>query len=404
MTKKELLFGATLIVSFCLPSNRSFGFTFGFLQIEFREIAFIFLPLINVFLVKNRYRNNLDKNTRYGIFYFLFFIFFTEILKNLIVDHSYLNAMRSIRFALPLISSFILLYQGLRMDALLLWKFLVCAVGMSCVVSLISIFIELPIYKLTGGTIFDVYNGRLYNDNFSFGFIALVMMLFSSKNIMNIGFLVRTSYLLSIIILLLAFNRTYLLLCSIILLFYVYRNFNVKTIVRKIPTLSLAILLVALTYSRIQIVKNQFDQRIIGTLQSFNDFYSNVVEDNRDIIFEGVQARLSEGYWLFGLSYNTPIYSYYKSPLVYQDHGIVYSVITDTSLVNILVRYGIIPFSLFVYVFGKIIRSQTSSLGYLVIIGYLMVSLNIDSLLNHNSIFFMTIFLLVINRKNILKF
>lgn len=69
---------------------------------------------------------------------------------------------------------------------------------------------------------------------------------------------------------------------------------------------------------------------------------------------------------------------------------------TDTSLINVLLRYGIIPLIIFVLILVKMYRKAPPGILTYTMIVYLISSLNIDAILRHNSILFLTILYFIV--------
>lgn len=387
------LFYIILFLGFVLPTNGSYFLPFPGILLSLNEIAFLLLPVVNIFCFsKNR---NVVKNIqiRELILAFLFVILFTEVVvKYVAFNQSLGNAFKSIRIAFPLLSSLVLVYFGIRADITKVWNVLLIAVGCSVVISLLSLVINLPIYynQEEGVDVLTRARGRIGNSNASFGVIGLYLLFKDHGKWYNNSKLVKYVSVLSVVALILSFNRTYLVILTLEFLILAFTTFSKRTLRMTffIPLLFLCIGFTAYTAS--DAIKAQVDRRILSIIFQETTVVESTVEGNRDIIYDGVMDRIEEGYWVVGLPYTVGIFSYTNFLL-----GDVEAAKTDVSFVNVLLRFGCVPFFLFCAILKCLVKRLRFQV--LVVSLYVLASLNIDSLVNHNSIFFLVVFGLVYN-------
>ena len=325
-------------------------------------------------------------------------VFLSEFLKILIFNQSFSDAFKSLRIGLPLFSSLILLWQGIKPNIKIVWKVLLWAISISVLISILSIFINLPIYYNIedSGQLLTQTAGRLMNSNASFG-IAGLYLLFGDKNKWyNKGKLPMYTSILSIISLVLAFNRTYLTLLFIGFIYLSFKKFKSKNVLKIILLPLIGLTTVYVFYINFGAIQHQVDKRILSIIYQETTIAESTINNNRDIIYEGIYRRIREGYWAVGLPFNLPIFTH----ISFINHGDEEKFnVTDTSFITILLRYGIIPLILLSIIYFKFYKISKGSFFNFVFIIYLMASLNVDALFRQNSVFFLIVIFLVSNIK-----
>lgn len=373
--------------------------------LKINEFAFILLPVINLLCKsKNQVRFN-DFKLKRDIVLLIFIVFFTEfIVKYLVYNQSIGGSLKAIRFCLPLFSSLVLLAQGIRADIKVIWRVLLYAIIFSVILSIISIFKKLPIYYdvEAGKNILQVFKGRLMNSNSAFGVIGLYLLFKDKDKRYNQGLLVKVASILSVVSLILTFNRTYLAILVLEFLYLSLSTFSLKNIFKLIFVPIFLFGIGIWSYNNIEQVQRQIDKRILSIIFGQISLYDSTIESNRDVIYEGIYDRINEGYWIIGLPYAEPIFI--RSANYISDSKEMR--MTDTSLVNILLRYGLLPLILFLIILFNLFWKKRQHIVRTVFILYLIASLNIGSLDKHNPIFFMSILLIILyhqlNDKNLL--
>lgn len=384
------IFYILLFVGFFLPTNSTFYLPVGPLLLSLRELSLLLLPVVN--LLSRPMGDSLRAHGKIRIFILLFLIFAISsefVLKTLAYNQTFIDGFKSFRVGVPLFSSLLLFYQGLRPNPRKVWNVLLSAIGISVLLSLLSIVMPLPIYYNleAGESALDSAHGRVLNSNAPFGIIGLYL-LFRNKNAWyNKGKWKRAVMWLSIIALVLTFNRTYLSILVLGFVILAWKDFSQGRLVRVIGLSMVLATTCVVMYSSIPIIKRQVDVRILSILYQESSLYKATIQNNRDMIYEGIFSRIKEGYWVFGLPYEKEIFS--KSLA----SGGKKMSMTDTSMVNILLRYGFVSLIFFVSLMLTLYKRHTG-VG-LVLLLYLLASLNIDSLVSHNSIFFFIIFFII---------
>lgn len=382
----NLIFYLVLFLGFFLPNNSNYYISLPGIQLEVREFAFLLLPMINLFCWSNSRVRLSDRRLRMLIGWFLFITFTTELFKHLYFEGAIGDAFKTIRIGLPLFSSLMLILSGIRADIEKVWRTLLWAILVSAILTLGSSIISLPIYSsLEGENILEASHGRLVNSNASFGIIGIYLLYADKYRWFNRGWLPKSTSMLGIVILILSFNRTYLALLVIALFYLSFTQFSIRKASRIVAIPILAIGLFWLSYSNSEQIQKQVDKRIFDIVIGSSDLVESVYENNREIIFQGVAERIEESYWVFGLVFDKPIFYWSRKT------GPDAMTTTDTSIVNILLRYGVLPLTLFCLIVIRFFRISQDGLLPFSLLFFVIASFNLDTLMRHNSIFFIAI-------------
>ena len=373
-----------------MPTNNTFYLPLPGVMLSIRELAFLLLPLINGFCHSGNRSVPVNRNVKITILVFLFVAFFTEFFKMLAFDQSVGNGFKGLRMGFPLFSSLLLVWQGIRVDIRLVWKVLLWAITLSVILSIVSIFVYLPIYhNPEDDDILNASQGRLGNANSSFGLIGLYLLFKDKNKWFNQGKLPLYTAILSIASLLLTFNRTYLALFCLFFVYLSFTTFSVKTAFKIIAVPAVFLGIVAGAYFYSPVIQYQVDKRILSIVLSETTVAESTIEGNRDKIYNAIQDRIAEGYWVVGMPYREEIFVYFKMG---EYRG---AKKTDISFINILLRCGIVSLLLFLSFLYKIKRFRY--INGMLLLMYILASLNTDALYNQNSIFFICLFLMVNN-------
>lgn len=389
----NFIFYLIVFFGFVLPSNSEFYFSLLGVEFEIRELAFIFLPLVNLFCWSENRVFIKDSRLRLLVFCFVAIVVITEFSKHLYLNQGLGNSVKTIRIGLPLISSLLLLYSGIRADIKKVWRALLLAISISALLTLLTPFVYLPIYPLIeGGNVLERMQGRLMNANTAFVFISITLLYGNSDTWFTKDWLSGFTSFMCILILILSFNRTFL---GIFILVIIYLTFSHLTYYRILKFFSVGVLLFGIvlgSYKSSEIIQSQVDRRILALLYGTKLLKTDVIKNNRDVIFEGVSERIREGYWVFGLSYDRPIFTRNRQLSTFTDFQSLHMSLTDTTCINVLLRYGVIPFSLLSLIMIRLVKTSRSRSFRLVFFMLIVASINIDTLLKQNSIFFLVIF------------
>ncbi|GAB3224318.1 hypothetical protein GCM10027454_19890 [Algoriphagus aestuariicola] len=255
-------------------------------------------------------------------------------------------------------------------------------------------FVDLPIYyNLEDEDILEMSNGRIVNSNASFGIIGLCLLFSSRDAWYNRGVLVRYVSILSIISLLLTFNRTYLALFVLLFVYLSYitfsRKFFLKTVFIPILFLGLTFIL----YTNIDTIQRQIDRRILSIIFQETSLVESTIESNRDEIYIGILEKIEKGYWIIGLPYDVPIF---VRSARFGKESVLLST-TDTSFANILLRFGVVSLLLYLLILARFVKIDRAKAFSIVFIIYLLASLNVDSLMAQNSILFLVLYFYITN-------
>ncbi|MBD3629507.1 hypothetical protein [Cyclobacterium sp.] len=386
----NFLFYVLLFIGFFLPTNNNYYLPFPGVFLKINELAFVLLPIINIFCFSRNKIKISDISLKRFIFIFFCLIFFTEfIFKIVAFDQSFGNSFKSFRLGIPLISSLVLLYFGIRSDIRIVWNTILLAIGSSVLLSLVSIFIELPIYyDLEEGNSLEHNDGRLMNSNAFFGFIGLYLLFKESDLWYNQSRLVKFVSILSVMSIVLTFNRTYLAAIVLEFLYLSYVTFSKKNFFKIIFIPVLLSLVFFMSYHSSNVIKRQVDKRIFSIVFNEASLVESTVEGSRSMIYENIQQRIDDDYWIIGMPYSVGIFQKFVPFEGYLD-----ATKTDISFVNILLRFGFLPLVYFFLIYIRII--QKKYLPFIIYILALLTSLNIDTLFSHNSILFLVLFSLI---------
>lgn len=387
------VFYLILFVTFCLPNNSWFAIA-GPLNI--REIGFILLPVINIFCSSQFQTKKAPLSIKRLIFSIFILMFITEFIKSVFIDHNISNLIKSFRICLPLLSTLIIVYSGFKADFNKIIKVFFLAIIISILLSILGYVFNLQFLinmkNPFANDLIELTGGRILNDNAAFGMIGLLILFkFKDKNHPNYR-VIKIVCFFSILALILSFNRTYLILLLVEVIYLSFVSFSVIKVMKIMSTVLISSIFFYLMYLNFNIIKNQIDQRIIMPYTGKVTINQAVVENNRDIIYHQIANRISEGYWLFGLPFSKPIWVFNDGNSSSSEKSI-----TDISFVNILLRYGIgivVLYLILLISYYKRLKKikYIRSLFLVVFPLYLIASLNIDSLMFHNSVFFMFLF------------
>jgi hypothetical protein len=347
---------------------------------------YLLLPIINYFSFTSNpiiFRNYIIK---LSILLFFFLVLVSEFFfKIIFFDQSFIGGLNSIKVGLPLVSSLIMLFHGFKPNLDKVFRVILLAIIGSFSISIISIFLPLPIYNdiEVTGSILEMFEGRLFNSNASFGIIA-PFLLYKRRLIgMGKSRLLTIACISSILSMLLTFTRTYFLILFIVIFVIYFKKFTIKKFKFLLRISAIVCLVFFLLYSNFESIQFQIDKRFLSALYSYTEVYNQTIDNNRDVIYQGVIEKIYQGYWIIGLPYHLPIFIASKNYL--RDEILFYK--TDTSIFNILLRFGIFPLLLLVLIFLKMInyRFYIFNMTFLLLF---LASFNIDTLFSHNAIFF----------------
>ncbi|TKS56986.1 hypothetical protein [Mesohalobacter halotolerans] len=382
------LFLLAIFLGFFLPNNSNFILSIGGFNLRIRELAFFLLPIFNFLSVnQNSYPTN-SKKIKSSIYILLIIVTLTESLKMLYFGYGLYGFLVSIKFGFPLFSSLIIILQKIKTNLKLVWQILLITLSISFILSFISIFINIPIYQnMEGMDYLDAVQGRIINSNSSFGLIGIYLLMSKNKGWYNKGLLVKLTSFLSIISLLISFNRTYLILALFLVFFLIFKNFGAKYFIKAILILIISFFIFQFAYYNFDAIKNQVDRRIVSILIGEKTVFSSAFEGNRDYIIEATLNNIIKGHWVFGLPYDAIMVKYSHLDSTASLH---IASLTDTSFINILLRYGILPLLIIFQIFYKMLRVNKSKLYQYIFFLFFIASINIDSLMRHNSVLFLT--------------
>jgi len=395
MSLANILFYFTLFIGLVLPSNSNFYFSFFGISIALNELSFLLLPVINLFCRSSKGITIKNFKVKRNIIFLLLFVLFIEvILKNLIFNQSVSESFKAIRIGIPFFSSLVLIVQGIRANIHIVWKTILYAVLCSVILSLVVLVVPLPIYQNVGiGDNILIKNyGRILNSNAAFGLIGLYLLVSKDRSWYNKGRLVKIASVLSVIGLVLTFNRTYLAILILELFYFTRKDFTIKKIVRISFLTSILGVFVMIIYFNNEVVKRSVDKRITSVLVGEKTLQASTIDNNREIIYNGVAKQIYLGHYWIGMPIKDPIFIWPKKWSTDEDKEIR---VTDTSFITFLLRYGIISLFISIVILTQLFKVSHNVFYRSIFIFYLIASLNIDSLVRQNSVFFLIIVFII---------
>lgn len=388
-------------IGFFFPTNNSYYIPLGGALIKLNELSLVLLPIINEFCHSKQAFKIRDKQLRLRAILLVLIIVFTDlVVKNLVYNQPIGDGVKSIRLALPMLVGVWILFRGLNVNIKTLYNVLIYTLFISFVLSLIAFFYPHPIFyygiDASSGDMEDFQRGRLSNSNFGFGLIGAYFLFRDKGKWYNNRNIHTATYILSVLIIVMSFNRTYLALLLLEFFLLTVGKISVSKIFRVTLLGITVVLAVFALYNTNSLVKRQLDKRILDIVFEDRSLKENVIENNRDVIYDGIRKRLKEGYWIIGLDFKTEIFNHSR-------HGVLTGATkTDISFINILLRFGIFALLMYVGLLYLIIRK--GYMNRIILVAIVLASLNIDSLMNHNIAFFVFLMIPVLNldnRKNI---
>ncbi len=388
-----------LFFGFFLPTNSSFFLPLPGVQLSLSEFAFFLLPIINVFCYSPNSTIFKSPRLKRNIVLLIVVVVFTEVVvKKFMYGQSFGDAFKAIRVGVPLFSSLVLITQGIRADIRIVWKTLLFAISASVLIALLSLVISLPIYQeLDSANILEEQKGRLGNANFQFGLIGLYLLVQESDQWYSKGRLVKITAILSVFAVILNFNRTFLALLAVETIYLLWAKFDFKKFRKIIFYGFLALIIFFGAYFNSQTMRYQMDQRIFSILEGQQTLAENTIEGNREVIYNAVQEKLADGYFVLGLPYKTPIFTW-AARWSFQDDRVMR--VTDTSIFTILLRYGVFPLILIFLILRQLYLFSNNPFFKTILILFLLASLNIDLILRQNGIFFLICIFILTKAQN----
>ncbi|WP_425236740.1 hypothetical protein [Ulvibacterium sp.] len=393
------LFYLVLFLGFFLPSNSTFYLPLPGVQLRINEFAFFVLPVINLFCYSPSGAIFKNSSLKRNIILLIIVVVFTEVVvKKFMYGQSLGDAIKAIRVGLPLFSSLVLITQGIRADITIVWKTILLAVSASVLIAILSVFVSLPIYPNfdDGADILRQQGGRLGNANFHFGLIGMYLLIQESDKWYSQGKLVKITAILSVFAIILSFNRTLLALMSLEAAYLLWNKFDFKKIMRIASYGVLALAVFFGAYANNQTMRNQIDKRIFSILEGQQSITESTVDGNREVIYNAVEEKLTAGYYLMGLPYKTPIFTWIARWSFQDDRHMT---VTDTSIFTIILRYGIIPLLLISIILKQLYSLSNNLFFKTILILILIGSLNLDLLLRLNTTLFLALIFLITKAK-----
>lgn len=248
-------------------------------------------------------------------------------------------------------------------------------------------------YNIESEDVLEESNGRIVNSNAGFGFVGMYLLLQNSRNKFNTTSFQRICLFISVIGLIIGFNRTFLAVLGLGYIYLSFKNFDVRSGIKLVtyPLIFLGFLLI--TYTQFETIRKQVDRRIISIISNDVSIYDATIENNRDFIYEGIIEKIKSNDWVIGLPINIPIFT--RPPLF--GRPAVDMTLTDISVVNMILRYGIAVTIMIFIIYRKMYRLDQGNMYKFYFVVLLISSWNINSILGLNTAFFLILIFIFTN-------
>lgn len=396
----ERIFLLIILVCFSIPTNNNLFVPLPGVQLKISEFAMILLPLLNFLCKKKTNITSISSKSLIKIYLIIFIVLITEVvIKKIVFDVSVLDIFKGLRAGLTFFCFLFFIKDGLSFNIVKVWKVLCISVVISFFLSILIPFLglEFLVYSEEDGAL--GFSGRIANANASFGIIGIYLLFWDKDRWYNKGLLVKIAIWCSIIGLILTFNRTYLGLSVLFVLYSLWKTVSPKVFVKFIFLSVIFVLFVNFLYITFEPIRSQLDRRVLSLFETESSFSKVTLENDRVFIYEDISERIQDGYWVIGMPFNEPIFVR-KAVRTYDVDTEMFT--TDVSFVNILLRYGLLPTLLFAALLYSLYKQYRLTMFSTILLIFFVASFNIDTLFKHNSLFFLIVifFLIHYDKKN----
>ncbi len=395
---KGYIFNALLFLIFFLPVWDLATFKAGPVITNLREMCLLLLPIVYFFYPRGK--NSLSMQTKYWILLFFIILVATELIKKVYYGLGPMDAVKNFRITLPVLSGLLICLQGKKIDPKFCIKTVMVALIISYILTplLVIIGIQPSTFSLEGRSmeVGLMDDGRFSNNNFEFSLIGIALLFYIPKvQTWQRGFkkLILFAAILSVLILILSFNRTVLAAGALLGIILLATNLEVRILKYILITVIITGAIGGYFYTSNPIIQRQVDQRILVVFEEENALAESVYYNNRDVLYETYINKLKD-YWMLGMPGGEPVINFEN----------MVSSKSDISLYNIWIRYGLLSIIVFTVILILIYVDQRKKVKWLpenslsrqiakaVVIAYpfyVLISLNIDALVAHNAILFL---------------
>lgn len=411
------IFLGLIWLAFLLPSKYWGAFNFIIGHTNLSEMAIIAMPFVYALYPRN---DAIVSETKYlrmrkAIFIFFGLILLVNIMQFLIYSGAIKDYILANRSLVPLFVSLALIYMGPRIKSRLLILNIGLCLSLSFAISLLYVFFNLeftPIFSTElDEEAFEIFAaGRVGNINADYSYLSVYILVLASvywkyikKNVLFI--VLMASCILGIFVNYMTFNRTFMIISPLMIAFFAYRYFNLRTIMTVIIMVCSSFIFIYYIYTINDIIRYQVDNRIIYTAQSKERFLTSAYYDNRDVLYMSY-LEAGEKYFPLGVPPTATVTERY-----HRGRFLSYNT-TDISLLNVFLRFGIITAILFILIgtlFYKYIASKKLEnspvinkiiqLSLLYSLPFMaLASFNIDLFVGHYSVLFISILFVSIQK------
>lgn len=413
------LFLALLWIAFLLPNIHWTAFPFIIGHTNLSELALILMPFVYALYPRQR-AVWYTKKLQYAILGFFLFSILNNLFQMAIYGGTITEFFRVHRSLIPLYIAMAIIYLGPRVRPKLLLANLAACLSISFTISIVFFFFDLDFHPLFHAEIDEeayeiLLDGRLYNINAGFSYLALglmVVILFFRQKLKpkKLVWLLLLACTLSIFTTVLTFNRTSLVIFALFFVLVVPFFFRLRVVFYMMIIFLVIILMGIYSYKHFDFVQRQVDSRITIPLRE-GVILESVYYGKREYMYESYLS-LGKKYFLIGVPPQMPWFTVFRKDRFLQVRT------SDISFVTVLLRNGLLPLLFYFCIGGLLYRglwkmriqitdgwslSLTRSLIITIPI-MLIVSFNIDILSRHYSVLLLAfLFVAIPYKQNFLR-
>ena len=411
------VFGFIVFLMFCLPSQQLSRFPLFRVQSDFTEFGALILPFL-YFLLYRRQVAPAPLSRRSAALFFAFVgsLALSAALFAVLYSMNTLGPFvtHNLRALTPFLTAGFVAVQGIKINRQVFLRWFFSALLVSYAVLLLTYLTDFQ--RVTNYEGFEnvsaaVQGGRIVNQNWQFGIIGLFLLLDPLKRAfcktVFDRWLVFTVALLSLVQMIVGFNRTFLAVAILELFLvqiYIARA-KFSVILKSILAVCIAIVAMIGAYHLSDDIQRQIDTRILVFVDNFQDAFWETLDSRTSRMSRGAQLEASLDHlktkWLFGLKPGEPILSEWLEKGWYDADQV------DAAILSLWLRYGLLPMMLFTLFWLSQIADmrregadsrrdgywRNYAKGTAVIFAiYVLASVNTSSITSHNAVLFSVLF------------
>lgn len=396
------VFNFLLFLLFVFPVFELATFSLGPIITNVREVCLVLLPVVYFFYPSRK--AVLSAQTKYWLLAFFAILIATEAVKKMMYGLPPFDAVKNFRVTLPVLSGLLICLQGRKIDPAATIKTMLVAIIISYLLTPLMVLLGIQSSAMIVGDrelqVAYLRNGRFANSNFEFSLLGIAILFYVPRiETMSRWFkrLLMSAAILSIVMLILSFNRTMLAAAGLLGVVLFLTNLEVRTLNYILVTTFLAGSVAGYFYITTPRIQRQVDQRILVVFEENRSLAEQVYYDNRDKLYAEFLDKLDD-YWMLGMPGGERLLDLERNT----------SAKSDISLFNVWIRHGLLALIGFVIVLSLMYADQKKKMNWLpdrslshqvakaVFVTFplfVLASFNIDALVAHNAILFILLFM-----------